>query len=264
MHPLVQVGLLGVDVAVEVDDADVAVHVRGKAADGGKADGVVPAEHDRHDALLRDVRHGLADLVERLLQIARNGEHVTDVDDVELLAQIDAGFVVVGAEQVGRAPNSLRSEPGAGPVGGARIQRNAEDGDLGVVDLVDVLDERTLQERAAFAREVRLLAADEGRDGSVVDGGRGLEAEAQTALDLLAQPAIAEVRLGLLSPGAFGIERLVVVGHGCSSRAVLSLAGYDAPRPGSPWGSWVLILAAIGHPATRETQRRVNTARKPP
>ncbi len=155
----------------------------------GKADGVVPTEHDRHDALLRDVRHCLADLVERLLQVARDGEHVADVDDVELLAEIDAGLVVVCAEEVGRPPDSLRAEPGAGPVGGARVERHAEDRDLGVVDLVDVLDERTFQERAAFAREVRLLAADERRDGPVVDGRRGLEAEAQAALDLLAEAA---------------------------------------------------------------------------
>ena len=48
VHPLVQVGLLGVDVAVEVDDAEVAaVQVLGDAAGGRVADGVVAAEHDR-------------------------------------------------------------------------------------------------------------------------------------------------------------------------------------------------------------------------
>ena len=206
MHPLVEVGLLGVDVAVEVDDADVAVHVRGQPADGGVADRVVAAEHDGHDALLRDVRHGLADLVERLLQVARDGEHVADVDDVELLAQVDARLVVVGAEQVGRAPDALRAEPGAGPVGGAGVQRHAEDGDLGVVDLVDVLDERAFQERAALAGEVRQLAADEGRRcvRSLMVG-RGLEPEGQAAFDLLALAAVAEIRLGLLGPGALAV-----------------------------------------------------------
>ena len=78
-----------------------------------------------------------------------------------------------------------------GPVGGTRIKRHAEDGDLGVVDLVDVLDERTFQERAALAGEVRLLAADERRDGAVVDGRGGLQAEGQAAIDLLAESAVA-------------------------------------------------------------------------
>ena len=166
------------------------------------------------------MRHRLADLVERLLQVARDGEHVTDVDDVELLAQIDAGFVVVRAEQVGGAPDSLRAESRAGPVGGTRIQRHAEDRDLGVIDLVHVLDERTFQECPAFACEVRLLAADERRDGAVVDRRRGLQAKAQAAVDLLAQPAVAEVGLGLLGPGALGIGQcwigpVGVVGHEC-------------------------------------------------
>ena len=55
-------------------------------ADGGEADGMVATEHDRHYALRNHMRHGLADLVEGFLQGARDGEHVTDVDDVELLA----------------------------------------------------------------------------------------------------------------------------------------------------------------------------------
>ena len=163
----------------------------------------------------RDVRHRLADLVERLLQVARDGEHVTDVDDVELLAEVDAGFVVVRAEQVRRAPDALRPEPGAGPVGGTGIQRYAEDRDLGVVDLVDVLDERALQEGAALAGEVRLLAADERRDGAVVDGGGGLETEGQPAVDLLAEAAVGEACLGLLGPGPLGVGQCGIgpVGH---------------------------------------------------
>ena len=70
---------------------------------------------------------------------------------------------VVGAEQGGGPPDALRAEPGAGPVGGAGVERRAEDRHLGVVDLVDVLDVRALQERV-IAGEVRQLAADEGGD----------------------------------------------------------------------------------------------------
>ena len=207
VHPLVEVGFLRVDVSVEVDDADVAVHVRRQSADRREADGVIAAEHDGHHALLHDVRHRLADLVERLLQIAGNREHVADVDHVQLLAQIDTHLVVVGAKEVGGAANSLRAEPGARPVGGSGVERDAEERHLGVVDLVDVLDERTLQECAAFAREVRQFPAHERGDPAVGDRRRGLQPERQAALDLLALPAVGQRGLGLLGPRAFAVER---------------------------------------------------------
>ena len=50
VHPLVEVVLRHVGVAVEVDDADVAVDVRRQAADIGVADRVVAAEDDREHA----------------------------------------------------------------------------------------------------------------------------------------------------------------------------------------------------------------------
>ena len=57
VHALVEVGLLRVDVAVEVDDAELAaVQVLGHAAHGRVADGVVAAEHDREGAAVVDVR----------------------------------------------------------------------------------------------------------------------------------------------------------------------------------------------------------------
>jgi len=89
VHPLVEVGLLGVDVAVEVDDADVPVEVRRQTADRRETDRVISAQHHGHRAGLRDVRHSLADLVERLLQVPGDGEHVAEVDHVHLLTQID-------------------------------------------------------------------------------------------------------------------------------------------------------------------------------
>ena len=210
------------------------------------------------------MRHGLADLVEGLLQVARDGEHVADVDHVELLAQVDARLVVVGAEQVGGAPDALRTEAGARPVGGAGVERHAEDRDLGVVDLVDVLDERALQEGSPLAREVRQFAADERGDSAVVDRRRGLQPVGEAAFDLLALAAIRKARLGLLRPGAFGVEGLVVVGHGGLLSAVLSLAGYDAPRPGSRSRLLLPYLGSDRQTRHLKMQRAVNTARNSP
>ena len=56
VHALVEVGLLRVDVAVEVDDAELAVEVLRHAAHRRVADGVVAAEHDGEGAALVDVR----------------------------------------------------------------------------------------------------------------------------------------------------------------------------------------------------------------
>ena len=69
VHALVEVGLLRVDVAVEVDDAEVARHVLRDAAHRRIADRVVATEDDREGAAGVDVRDGLADLVEGLLDV---------------------------------------------------------------------------------------------------------------------------------------------------------------------------------------------------
>jgi hypothetical protein len=48
VHPLVEFGFLRVDVAVEVDDAELAAaQVLGDGAGGRVADGVVAAQHHR-------------------------------------------------------------------------------------------------------------------------------------------------------------------------------------------------------------------------
>jgi hypothetical protein len=56
----------------------------------GIADGVVAAEHDRERAGLVDVPDGLGDLVERLLDVRRDGEDVARGRDGDRLAQVDA------------------------------------------------------------------------------------------------------------------------------------------------------------------------------
>src|SRR5207245_2480948 len=88
VHPLVEVGLLGVDVAVEVDDPQVALEVRGDAAHRRVPDRVVAAEHDGQRTRLEDMRHGPGDLVEALLDIAGDREDVPDISDRDRLAKI--------------------------------------------------------------------------------------------------------------------------------------------------------------------------------
>ena len=78
-----QVVLGHVGVAVEVDDADVAVDVGRQAADVGIADRVVAAEDDRENFALVDVGDRLVDLVEALLDVGRDDRDIADVDHVE-------------------------------------------------------------------------------------------------------------------------------------------------------------------------------------
>ncbi|HZA74586.1 MAG TPA: hypothetical protein VE476_16965, partial [Propionibacteriaceae bacterium] len=111
--------------------------------------------------------HGPVDLVEGLLQVAGNGHHVADVDQVELLAQVHPELEVVGAEQVRGPADALRTEASPRAVGRPGVQRCPEDRHLRVGDVVHILDERTLHERPPLAGEMRDLAASEGGQGPV-------------------------------------------------------------------------------------------------
>ena len=70
VHALVEILLLDVDVAVEMDDADPLRRALGDAAHAGKADRMIAAEHHRQRARGEDMRDAAADLVEALLEIA--------------------------------------------------------------------------------------------------------------------------------------------------------------------------------------------------
>ena len=71
VHALVEILLLDVDVAVEMDDADALRRALRDAAHAGKADRVIAAEHQRQRAGREHVRDAARDLVEALLQIGR-------------------------------------------------------------------------------------------------------------------------------------------------------------------------------------------------
>src|SRR5260370_24537802 len=116
---------------------------------------MVTAQDDGKDALFHDVRDPTTDLVKRFLQVGRNDENVTDVDHVELLAQVHPVFETVRAEQVGSSPNALWPETGSGSIRRASVEGRAKDCHLGVLDLMDVLEERALEKRPGFSGEMR-------------------------------------------------------------------------------------------------------------
>src|SRR5262249_35794404 len=89
VHPLVHVLLLDIQVAVDVDDADIAVYMRRDTTHVRKSEAMVAAADYREGARGVDVRDRLADLVEGLLDVAGDHEDVAHVAEVELLVDVD-------------------------------------------------------------------------------------------------------------------------------------------------------------------------------
>ena len=83
VHAFVEIGLLGVDVTVEMDYPEVAIEVLGHPPDGRVADRVVPAQDDRQGAGRVHVGDGLGNLVEGLFDVAGNGENVAEVTNCD-------------------------------------------------------------------------------------------------------------------------------------------------------------------------------------
>ena len=118
---MVEIEFLSDHAAVEVDDADVPVDVRGESTDGWVANGMVATEDHWENALRRDVADAFADLIERFLQIAWDRADVANIDHVELLPQVDTHLIVVSTEKVGGAADTLRTESGPWPIGRAGV-----------------------------------------------------------------------------------------------------------------------------------------------
>ena len=80
MHALVEIGVLRVDMPVEVNDAELApMEILGHSPHGREAKGMVAAEHHGKRPTGVDVRNALTDLIERLFNVAGNGKHVAEV-----------------------------------------------------------------------------------------------------------------------------------------------------------------------------------------
>jgi hypothetical protein len=154
---------------------------------------MVPAEDDREDALADDPRHGSIDLVKALLDVRRDHEHVTEIDEVELLLEVDGHVDRVGVVERRDATDRLWSETTTRPIGGAHVERRAEHRDLVLADLVHILQVGRLAE-GVDACERRLLPPRERRDRAVLDGRRRLESELESTLDRLALLTVCDVR----------------------------------------------------------------------
>jgi hypothetical protein len=151
----------GVGVSVEVHDADVAVAVHvGHGGGRGPGDGVIPAEHDRHDAARGDRVLALLDVLVGHLGHPVRAEGVAEVHDLQPVEDLQAEVHVIGAGFVGRGADGARTEAGAGPVRGRDVERGADDRDVGSprLELLHLGEERPMPERRQpGVRQVDLL-----------------------------------------------------------------------------------------------------------
>jgi hypothetical protein len=108
------------------------------------ADRVVAAQRHREGAAGVHVPDGLVDLVEALLDVARDGEHVAEIADGYALPQVNGELEAVGPIQRRDLPHPLGAEPGTRPVGRARIQRHPEHGHVILTAAPHILQVRRL------------------------------------------------------------------------------------------------------------------------
>eukprot|EP00967_Tisochrysis_lutea_P096212 scaffold140770_cov31-Tisochrysis_lutea.AAC.1 len=168
--------LLDVCVPIEVDDADALGGDGGQAADRWEANRVVAAQDDGKGAGRADVGDGVGDLVKRLLDVARNGEHIASIAEGHLLTQVDAHLVVVRRVERGDSTDALRAE-----ASGSSIKRHSNHRRVVLADETHILKVGSLHE-GVDPREVWLLAPGERGDVPVLDGGGAREAESEAAL----------------------------------------------------------------------------------
>ena len=121
---------------IEVQHRNWAV-VAVQRAQQRQRDGVVAAERDQLCAAVAQLVGGLLDGGDGLGDIERVDRNVAGVGHLLHGERLDVQPRVIGPQQLGRGPDMARTEPGAGPVGDARVERDADHGDVGVWHLVD-------------------------------------------------------------------------------------------------------------------------------
>ncbi len=187
VHALVEVGLLRVDVAVEVDDAEVpAVEVLRHTSHGREADRVVAAEHDRERAARVDVARRPCVIWSNVFSMFAGMVKMSPRShDRDRFTQVDAELEAVRRRRARRscgcpaARSACRSDRSyrrrTARRGSRRRTRRSGARPRG----------RAPSEKGVDAGEVRQLAAAERRDALVDDGVGARQAELEAARDLL-------------------------------------------------------------------------------
>lgn len=101
---------------------------------------MVAAEHHGKGPTGVDVRDALADLIERLFNVAGDGKHIAEIAHGNGFAQIHAKLEAVGSIESRDLTNTLRAKPRTGPIGCAAIEWRSENGHVILAAFADVFD----------------------------------------------------------------------------------------------------------------------------
>jgi hypothetical protein len=158
---LAEVGVPGVGVRVELHERKRPVD-RGCRAQFRERHRVVTAEHYGHHSSPVHFLQAYSYALVALLDVAGYHRHVAVVYDREVLEDRDVLRRVVGPEEVRDTSYALRAEASPSPEGGPRVKGCADDGHVGVLEVLDVGQPH----KGARAREARCL---QGVRGFVAD-----------------------------------------------------------------------------------------------
>jgi len=136
-----EVGLPGVKVGIEVDEGDRPEPLPGHPQQR-IGNGMVAADRQQVPGPGQQVGRGRLDLVDSLLNVERVARDVARVSD---LLRAERRYLQAGvprAQQPGTLPDRGRPEPGTRTVGGAAVERDADNGHIAAPNLVSPRQQR--------------------------------------------------------------------------------------------------------------------------
>jgi len=125
-------------VCVELNQVDRSAVFFGESAEDGEADGVITANAGGAGSAGEDRSDSLLDTTERVFDGKRIDGEIPEVGDAIFFERIEFQHGIPRANDGGLHANVARAETGAGSIGGAAVERHADDGDVELFRLRDV------------------------------------------------------------------------------------------------------------------------------
>src|SRR5207245_1166247 len=130
---LAEILLRRVAVGIELDEADLAMHLR-ERTQLRQSDRMVPSEVDRDDPSLDNLEKAGGDPAVRLLHIARDHGQIAVVADRQTVEDGNTAAAVIWAHQRRGAADVLRAEPSADAIRSTGVERDAYDGHVDALE----------------------------------------------------------------------------------------------------------------------------------
>ena len=177
-----------------MDDSDLLAGQAGDSAQRRKANGMVTAQYDGHGTCRCNVANGIRDLIECLLDVRWNGEHIPGIAHRHLFSQVHAHLKVIWRVKGGNSPHTLRSEAGSRPVRGTSVKRYTQHRRIIFAYILHILHVRRLHE-GVDTGEMRQLIAGKGRNAPVFNARGSRQPFLQGFLNFLGISLVGDVLL---------------------------------------------------------------------